>query len=359
MQPRILFRTHYQVDEPAHMEFLVKLCTSPVQSRYREVVARKLSEEITTRRRKKLNEDAGAYAVDLGKDLGLLTENHTWTELGHLVGLIAEIQDGDWEEQIALTLPERLLHFRIFLEADGAAFLHIGRCLMRDNILPSDLNWNSFAKEMFIAVYSEYLSHTTLTSDRVELQQIIERIKLNGYQGNSGNHKCFIHMQALNRLGLVERVDPAEHKYRLPQLSPGKPSGVEILIKEIPDVFSLEKVVKSHCWIEVAAKVFQIASTASDDDRAILSLMVRYYEQIVSCGTPQCPLSTLIEATQIELLAKRSRLLTHNVATKVIMAAQKQSPKDVRFHVDRHGKPAFMKLSDTFVARYADYEVVE
>ncbi len=349
------------------MEFLVKLCTSPVQSRYREVVAQRLAQEITNNRAKDFNKklrttfnrDAAAYAVDLGKDLGLLTQNNTWTDKGHLVGLIAEIQDGTWRKQLALTLPERLLHFRLFLEGDGAAFLYIAKRLMHDNLLPSDLNWNSFAKEMFIAVYSEYLSHTTLTSDRVELHQIIERIKLNGYQGNSGNHKCFIHMQALNRLGLVERVDPAEHKYRLPQLSPGKPSGVEILIKEIPDVFSLEKVVKSHCWIEVAAKVFQIASTASDDDRAILSLMVRYYEQIVSCGTPQCPLSTLIEATQIELLAKRSQLLTHNVATKVIMAAQKQSPKDVRFHVDRHGKPAFMKLSDTFVARYADYEVVE
>lgn len=358
MQPRILFRTHYQVDEPAHMEFLVKLCTSPVQSRYREVVAQRLAQEIT-KRGKDFNRDAGAYAVDLGKDLGLLTQNNTWTEKGHLVGLIAEIEEGDWQKQLALTLSERLLHFRVFLEGDGAAFLYIAKRLMHDNALPSDLTWNSFAKEMFIAVYSEYLNHATLTSDRVELRKIIERIKLNGYQGKSGNHKCFIHMQALNRFGLVERADPAEHKYRLPQFSVGKPSGVEILIKEIPDVFALEKIVKGHRWIEVAAKIFQIPSAASEDDRAILSLMVQYYEQIVSCGTPQCPLSTLIEATQIELLAKRSQLLTHNVATKVIMAAQKQSPKDLRFHVDRHGKPAFMKLSDTFVARYAHDEVVE
>jgi hypothetical protein len=359
MQPRILFRTHYQVDEPAHMEFLVKLCTSPVQSSYREVVAQRLAQEITNNRAKDFNKDAAAYAVDLGKDLGLLTQNNTWTDKGHLVGLIAEIQDGTWQKQLALTLPERLLHFRLFLAGDGAAFLYIAKRLLHNNVLPPDLHWNSFAKEMFIAVYSEYLSHTILTSDRVELQQIIERIKLNGYQGNSGNHKCFIHMQTLNRLGLVDRADPTEHKYRLPESSLGRPSGIETLIKEIPDVFSLENVVESHRWIELAAKVFQIASSDCDDDRAILSLMVEYYERIVSCGTPHCPLSTLIEAVQIELLAKRSQLLTHNSAMAVIKAAQKQSPKDVRFHVDRHGKPAFMRLSDAFVARYAHCEAVE
>src|SRR5437016_4623823 len=98
MTPRFVFRTHYQVSEPAYMEFLVKLCTSPVQSSYREVVAQKLADEIERRCKAKadkedgiagFNENAGEYAIDLARGLDLITQNHTWTDRGHLVHLIA------------------------------------------------------------------------------------------------------------------------------------------------------------------------------------------------------------------------------------------------------------------------------
>ena len=39
MEPRIVTRTHYQVDEPAYLRHLILDCTSPTQSSYSDVVA--------------------------------------------------------------------------------------------------------------------------------------------------------------------------------------------------------------------------------------------------------------------------------------------------------------------------------
>jgi hypothetical protein len=358
MQPRIVFRTHYQVDEPAYMEFLIKLCTSPVQSTYSEVVAGKLASEIRTRG-KEFNTAAGQYAVDLAKALDLITPNNTWTDKGHLVNLIAGINDGEWDEQLTLSLPEKLLHFRVFLEADGAALLFISRRLLQHDSLPnSDTTWNSFVREMFIEVYSDYLVITNNTADRVALRREIEQLKAKGYKGNTGSHKAFIHLQALYRLGLVDSAAP--RKYQVPNHPQGMRSGLEILVNEVPDVFSLEQVVSAHKWIEAAARVFQIACVPYPETpiksvtEKTLSLIMPYYQRVMSTGAPLCPLSTLIEAIQINLLEGQSQLLAYDNAVNLITEAQKARPKDIRFHVDRRGQPAFIKLSDDMVKTYAE-----
>jgi len=356
MRPRIVFRTHYQVDEPAYMEFLIKLCTSPVQSTYRELVAQKLAREIKTRGGK-LNEDAGRYGADLAEDLGLITSNNVWTDKGHLVDLIASINYGTLEEQLKLNLAEKLLYFRVFLEADGAALLFLGRKLVECRaVANSEATWNALAKEMFVEIYSNYLRLTNSTSERVELRRMVNRINTQGYKGNSGEHKIFVHLHTLYRLGLIIRPENGRSRaYQLPDNAQGKPRGLEILLNEVPDMLSLEKVINTHRWIEIATKVFQIdrihspVGTAYPNTEKVLSLVMPYYEQIMSTGTPMCPLSTIIEAILIDQLANKSLLLSYNDAMSMIVAAQKERPKDIRFHVDRRGRPAFLKLSEDIV----------
>ena len=93
MQPRILYRTHYQVDEPAMMSFIIRHCTSAVESNYSERVAERLSRYVSNRGRG-LNVAAAGYAVDLARDLGVLSENNSWTDKGHLIAL--NRQGGVW-----------------------------------------------------------------------------------------------------------------------------------------------------------------------------------------------------------------------------------------------------------------------
>ncbi len=360
MQPRIVFRTHYQVDEPAYMEFLVKLCTSPVQSAYPEIVAQRLAREISSRGRD-FNTAAGRYAVDLAKALGLVTANLTWTERGQLTDLIAEIPDGTFEEQLSLTVAEKLLHFRVYLEADGGALRHLARQFVESGRLPiPGRDWNWLAKDMFTTVYSEYLIITNNTADRVALRREIERIKEKGYEGKTGPHKLFAHLQVLCRLGLIEHPDSGGSRaYQVPASPKGTRTGIQLLVEELPDAFTLERVIKEHQTLELAARVLQLPCipygsepTRADRERA-LALFARYYSVLTGKGVPLCPISTLTEAVQIDLLTKCAQLLRHTEAMELLHQAQKSFPKDVRFHVDRRGCPAFLKLSDQVLHRFA------
>ena len=156
MQPRMLSRTHYQVDEPAHMTLLCKLCASGGQSAYREVLAKKRA-DVARAQGKEFNVAAGGYAVDLAKALGLLSSENALADRGHLVNLIAQVKEGSWEEQLTLTQPEVLLYLRLFLEADGAAFVFLGHRFLEKGTLPGeDASWNSIATEMFAEVYLRY-----------------------------------------------------------------------------------------------------------------------------------------------------------------------------------------------------------
>lgn len=350
MQPRLAFRTHYQVDEPAYMEFLIKLCTSGVQSTYTEVVARKLTQEIRARC-KDFNEAAGRYAVDLARALGLITPNNAWTDKGFLVDLIAEVNDGEPEEQLSLSLPEKLLHFRVFFEADGAAFLFLARYLTEHTSLPCPgTTVNSLVREMFIEILSDYLSATNNTADRVALREKIERLRRKEYRGNSGPHKLFVHAQTLYRIGLVARNNTTSRVYYLPGDSQDMEQGLGSLLREVPNIFALEKAVTAHRLIEIAAYVLQIPYTLWNvgQREETLRLLAQFYRRTALTGVPLCFLSTLIEAIQITLLAK-GILLTYDEALTLITEVQQKHPKEVRFHVDRRGRPAFVKISDEMV----------
>ena len=150
MEPRILYRTHYQADEPALVTFIVRHCTSAVESNYSERVAERLSRYVSSRGRG-LNVAAAGYAVDLAQDLGVLSENNSWTAKGHLVALIAKAECGDLEGDLALDEQERFLYFRLFLDADGALLLFLARAAMVAGSLPAPKGrWNGLARAMFL-----------------------------------------------------------------------------------------------------------------------------------------------------------------------------------------------------------------
>jgi hypothetical protein len=225
-------------------------------------------------------------------------------------------------------------------------------------VVGSQQTWNDWAKEMFVEVYSQYLQITNNTPDRVKLRRTIDRIKSEGYDGNSGPHKLFIHLNTLRRLGLIALTSSRPRTYQLTDSAVTTSGNLQILLKQLPDVSTLEKIIKSHGWANIAAKVFGIPNVTLFKETAPLegfvTLLVGFYERTMSTGTPLCSLSTLIDAIQIDLLAKSAELLPYDHATNLISLAQKMHPKEIRFHVDRRGHPAFIKISDSFAAKYSN-----
>jgi hypothetical protein len=352
VKPRALFRTHYQVDEPALIEFLALRCTSPVQSAYREVVAERLAAAIRARG-KPFNVAAGSYAVDLARGLEVLTDQHVWSDRGHVVGLLAEVGEGDWEQDLVLTLPEKLLHFWLFLEADGAALLFLARRLVdRGRLGDLESGWNAITREMFLSIFSDYLMITSTTADRVKLRTEIDRLKAKAYEGKSGAHKAFVHLQTLHRLGLVNRSSAAATRIYEWNEDRNATTGLAALLSAVPDVLTLEDVIKNRSWARVAAQVFGVLNDQSttgklNEDR-VASLLANYYQRVSETSVPLVPLSTLMTSIQIRLLSDDSPILaSHDDLLAIMESLRKDAPKDIRFHVDRRGQPAFVKLSDS------------
>jgi hypothetical protein len=354
MKPRIVSRTHYQVDEPEYLSLLCRHCVSGVRTSYRETVAQQLTQELRSRN-KDFNAAAGAYAVDLAKSLGLITADHVLSDKGQLVNLFAEQKEGDWETQLSLSNKEQLLYFRIFLEGDGAALVFLVDRILRDGSLPpADGTWNTLATEMFAKVYSDYLAMTNNTSDRVALRTLRDKVEANGYTGKSGSHQMFIHVQSLYRIGLISRTSSGHGRNYIFTSSESDVDGpLHSFASSVPDIVALERTIQRNDWAETAASVFHLADSeilSGDADADILSMIIPYYGRIVSTGAPLCPLSTLIDAVQLELMAAARKLLRYDTVIQLLTAAQKENPKHIRFHVDRQGRPAFLKLSPEIVA---------
>lgn len=357
MRARVLYRTHYQVEEPAYMELLVKLCTSPVQAAYPERVAQKLANEVSSRG-KKFNVAAAAYAVDLGHGLGILNENNTWTDKGHLLALHGKIGAGDIETESQLDAVERLTHFRLFLEGDGAALIYIARIALAGRTIPEDrerrlwwLPWNRFAREMFNNMYGEYLATTADIADRIALRKELDRLKV-PFAGKTGAHKSFIHLQTMFRMHFLQRTDPAaQREYALGESAA---EGLKALVHLIPTVSKLEETVEKGRWSEIAAAVFHVGRGPEITSDALLHVVAQVYGRIAATGVPLCSLSTLVDAVQIHLMTSGLRLLTKDEVVIALTALQKERPKDVRFHVDRRGRLAFVKMSDELAGRLQD-----
>ena len=304
-------------------------------------------------RGKSFNIAAARYAVDLAHRLAVINANNVWSSNGHLVNLVAKVGDRKWLHELPLTLDEKLMHFRLFLEADGAALLFLSRRFISERQMPDQgSDWNTLARDMFVRTYSDYLAVTSPTADRVSLRSKIDRLRTRGYKGKSGAHQLFLHLQTLHRLELVERLDVSSgRQYRVSDESEAR---LKRLVTAIPDILTLEQIVREHRYIEVAAQVYDLHAeheelSSSDALRGLLPS----YRKVVGTGIAICPLAPVIEATQISLLSKTSRLVGYASFVDLLREAQSLHLRDVRFHQDRRGNPAFLKISDDLIHRIA------
>lgn len=348
MEPRLLFRTHYQVDEPVFAHAVITLGTSAIRSNYDENVARLLAREIT-KRGKKLNIAAAGYAVDLAKGLSLVGSNNIWEQNGHLVALLAPTEFGEWDATVSLDLARQLLYFRIFFEADGAALLYLARRILREGCLPhSGMDWNALATEMFVETYSAYLAATTSTPARVALRSKIDALRMRNYAGKSGSHKIFLHLQTLYRLGLVDRaIGGTDRRYEMSDLSIGR---LQRLVAEIPDIYSLETMVQQHSLVDVSGSVYDlVAHPSSDDPQVTLRELIPAYRRLMATGVSICPLAPIVEATQIKLLVEDGCRASYSKIVEDLQQLHRTHIGQIRFHQDRLGRVAYLRLADTLI----------
>jgi hypothetical protein len=130
---------------------------------------------------------------------------------------------------------------------------------------------------------------------------------------------------------------------------------LERFLTEVGDVLALEEIIQEHRLIDVAARVFQLSEKSAErpGPDGVLRILVPLYRRIMETGVSICPLSGLVESAQIGVLTAKSELLEYETALDLLRQAQHERMGDIRFHVDRRGRPAFLKLSDEIVEAFA------
>jgi hypothetical protein len=109
---------------------------------------------------------------------------------------------------------------------------------------------------------------------------------------------------------------------------------------------ALEKAIASHSLVEIAGHTLRIPHISWDDKQqaATSRLIAQFYSQVDASGVALCPISTLIEAVQIRLLAE-GILFNYSQAESLLTELQRRHSKEIRFHVDRRGQLAYIKIS--------------
>jgi len=340
MVPRIITRTHYQVDEPAYLRVLIRDCSTPTSSDYSERLARRLTDRLKALG-KDFNFAAAKYCVDLGKGLGLLTENNFWTWSAHVLQLISAKETGT-SLDLNLSLQEQIFYFRHFLEHDGAAFVFLGRKALHVKKLPEqDKDWNDVANEMMDSVYKSYLDIATDIQDRAGIRLLLAKRTRHPYTGKSGSHQCFIHLKTMSRIGLLESDGREYFKQTASR------SSLERFLQVVPDFKALESVILKKEWPRVASFIFgndEETKPAWRND-GLLDRACDIYSRVMATGATLCPLNSLIETIQIGQIVESIEPISYDELMAIFRQAQAKTPTKIKFQVDRMGRPAFISFS--------------
>ena len=342
MEPRILLRTHYQAHEPAYLELVVTTCTSATVSAYKETVLEKLFRLVHAG--KQFNRAAAGYVVDAAHRLGLLTDRYTWAPPGTLMALTSDVGACSSAGIERLNLGRRLSHLRTFLDGDGAALLYLLNKLRDEGeIAAGGTAANGTATEMFLDVYRQYLELSSNPSDRTRLRRKIDQLRVRPYRGNTGRHKLLLHVNLLHRLGWLDRLGPESLVYRV---SEAGSSAIRAFFTDIRTVSDLERWLRAKEAMTLAGRFLATRPLSAErlSTEQFAGVLAEMYRRVVDLGFAVVPVALVVELVQHDLLT-RGLELSYKSACERLERLRARNPKQLRYHVDRQGRPAYLVMA--------------
>jgi len=213
-----------------------------------------------------------------------------------------------------------------------------------EKIPEPEKDWNDIANEMMEFAYRSYLEVATDIRDRAEIRQLLAKRSREPYKGKSGSHQCFVHLKTMARVGLLQS---SGREYCIQRSTLGSGEAMGRLLNAVPDVSALENIVSKREWPQIAAAVFnpEVLVREGWTDKDLLVQAYNLYERVMATGVPLCSLNTLIETIQIKQIATGAAPISYDKCMSIFRHAQAESPRRIKFHVDRIGRPAFIVLS--------------
>lgn len=369
---------HYAGSRPGLFSALLKSCTHPTKAGSLDSVAAKLLDQFkevplvmlaqlgeagtksrTSGQGSKITLNlAGARSVVLmAVKLGLLNESFFWTWRGHTINIICEKEESQNSSFLELELAERIAYLKYYLEADGAMLLTLGEQILENpaGITTQDLFEKPFVDVAFRKIYLSYLELTGNLGARTILRQKLSKLEGQAYDSYTRRHKILPRLLPLEDFGLLARDITKNGETFLP-LKQDTKIPLQILVTNLGSIEKMEQRFTDGEYFKIIANSLlnNINNLLLDDHKSTVYQEIAYtYVRLQNTGIAVYPLHTIEDVVCIRLLANHAILARQDQVVESLQLLQKDQPHDIRFHVDRQGRPAYIVISDNLLQEIA------
>jgi hypothetical protein len=230
------------------------------------------------------------------------------------------------------------------LENGGALLIKFGQWLLkRVGTTDDELRTESVIERLLIEALDEYLTIATDIRDRTAIRKERERLSRSDYASSTKRHKRYPLLTTMKRLRLLVFDEVGDQRTRV---SPDPEQRLVRLLKVLPDVTTLERCCRERTLEAAIDTALNDAEQADRPGRPnTATLMADAYRFAMERGLQACPLSYLDDLLFAYALVGTRASAKPVTAEGVFEPLHKQYPTDVRFHVDRRGRRAFVLIS--------------
>lgn len=336
MRPRIILRTHYQADEPRFIIATVTRCSSPTESRHEDAVAAALKKWALANGYT-LSLPGATYAVGNARTLELLNDAHRWTSTGLALGFLHGASAPGSGEGLALSEPERRLYLKQYLAAGGALLVQFAAWLLnRGETSDDELRTSSVIEQLLLETFDRYLGIVTDIRERTAVRKERERLSRSEYASSTKRHKRYPLLRTMERLELLANRDSTE------RIAPDPDGHLAALVNAVPDLQTLERIAKEETLYGVVERVYGPPRPQRSEAAALIE---RAYSFAIDRGLQACPLGYLDHLLFALSLVPPERSSEKGAAEEMLEPLHRRRPLDVRFHVDRRGRRAFVLVT--------------
>ena len=358
LKPRVILKTHSGVRRPGIFSVLVVRCTSASHPADQGNLVQRLAAEFRHVSRDSLKgaafgeRGAAFHAVWMAKpeQLGFLTSNLFWSWKGHVIRILTS-RDADAETSAFLNLnsAEQVIYLKYYLEGDGAILISLARELVsRGGLTEDDLVQTDLLEKSLLKIWQEYLDLSTNITERVRLRQKLRRRR---YDTSTRRHKTYPHLIPFEDMGLLVREKVDKKDVFTPTAYDGK-TPLKTMVEAFPTIKALEDSIdrSEHCSI-LAEMIFpgHRRFSQSRDLAMLMRATIESYRVLSSNGIAIHPIDAITDICYAQMLFRQQVFVTRQDIDGVLAELQTQHPKEVRFHVDRLGRPAYIVVDDGLV----------
>jgi hypothetical protein len=359
--PRLVLRTHREINHPGIFSVLIKHCTKPTESTFPDIVGNCLAESFPKSGRFRsgpqlqkvvIDKTGGKYGAWMAQEFGFLTDNLFWSWKADAINCVV-MPRSDFAAYLTLTRTEKLLYLRYYLEAQGPLLLKASQYFIATGkVSRHALLQDRWIDSMIIDVYSDYLHLTEDLSERTRVRQKIEALQQKPYDRNTRPHKIDALLFPMVDLGLLQAAI-VDNDVVFSQNENHGVNATEILVKTLGSVAEMELLFSQYSYFGIAGKVHGIDYGVYDDARH-RSVLQRRLIQAYVMGANRKPLvaiNFLIDVVLTELLASDRLLVRPDDVELLLDDLSKRYPFEMHFQVDYRGKRAFVRLNQDFLQR--------